>query len=163
MTGWHHDNANWKPKQCAYCAGEFIPKSGVHKFCSTPCKSKHRREFGSYTTEAQYRYISGNWSKYFSRLCSRSTRRGTISGEDCLRILAAQNYKCALSGENLTCVLEKGVISQSNASLDRIDPKGTYAPENVQLVCTVLNSFRNDTPLNEFVNWCKKVAQHHEK
>lgn len=160
MAGWNHDNANWNAKTCAYCASSFNPKSGAHKFCTGRCKGKYRREFGHYRTEAQYELISGDWGKYFSRLCNQKHRKGVISRDDCIRMLKAQDYKCALSGEELTCRLEKGVVTPTNASLDRINPKGPYTPDNVQLVCAVLNSFRNDTPLADFVGWCKKVVEY---
>lgn len=163
MAGWHHDNAQWTPKECKFCGGTFTPKSGIHKFCSGSCKGKYRREYGAYRTEAQYELINGRWDKYFSRLCNRKHRKGIITREDCLDILERQQGKCALSGELLTCTLVKGVVSPTNASLDRINPKGSYTPNNVQLVCVVLNSFRNDTPLTDFIQWCKKVAAHAEK
>lgn len=160
MSGWNHDNASWTPKECAYCRRQFTPNSGVHKFCSLPCKGKHRREFGHYRTEAQYELISGRWDKYFSRLCNQKHRKGVITRADCLRILERQQGRCALSGEVLTCHLKKGVITPTNASLDRINPQGPYTPDNVQLVCAVLNSFRNDTALDEFIDWCRKVADY---
>jgi hypothetical protein len=75
-------------------------------------------------------------------------------------LLETQNGKCALSGVELTCTLQKGVRSKTNASIDRIDPKGPYVIENVQLVCSVINKFRIDTPVDEFVEWCRKVADH---
>jgi hypothetical protein len=77
-----------------------------------------------------------------------------------IKLLAAQDGKCALSGVELTCILQKGVITKTNASIDRIDPKGVYTQDNVQLVCAILNKFRIDTPIDEFVDWCKKVANH---
>jgi hypothetical protein len=163
MAGWNHDNANWKPKQCGYCAGAFVPKSGVHKFCSEPCKRRYRREFGAYTTEAQYGLINGRWDKYFSRLCTQKHRKGTITRDDCITILNRQQGRCALSGEVLTCSLNLGFKNPTNASLDRINPQKGYEPTNVQLVCAVLNSFRSNTPVEEFVDWCRKVATHAEK
>jgi hypothetical protein len=75
-------------------------------------------------------------------------------------LLATQGGKCALSGVELTCTLQRGVVSKTNVSIDRIDPKGAYTLDNVQLVCAVLNKFRIDTPLDEFIDWCRKVADH---
>lgn len=152
--------ADWKPKNCRVCGGEFVPKSGNQVFCSTPCKRKHYREVGSETTARQYALISGDWVKYFGRLCTRAFRRDLLTKHDCVAILEAQNYRCALTGVELTCRLEKGVICKTNASIDRIDPKGLYTKDNVHLVCAAVNKFRIDLPLDEFVDWCKKVAQH---
>jgi len=161
MVGWHHDNTSWKPKQCGYCNGVFTPKSGSHKFCTTRCKEQSIR--GVENTPRQYTRISGRWDKYFSRLCGQKHRKGVITREDCLGILARQDGRCALSGEPLTCILNVGTKTPTNASLDRIDPKKGYTPANVQLVCAVLNSFRNNIPVEDFVGWCRKVAEHAEK
>ena len=68
--------------------------------------------------------------------------------------------KCALTGVELTCKLEKGVKCKTNASIDRIDPKGPYIKSNVHLVCAAVNKFRIDLPLDEFIDWCRKVANH---
>jgi hypothetical protein len=74
-----------------------------------------------------------------------------------------QGGKCALSGRDLTCTLEKGKKCKTNASIDRIEAGGEYAPDNIQLVCTALNSWRADTDLAEFIELCKQVARYHEK
>lgn len=60
----------------------------------------------------------------------------------------------------MTCKLEKGVICRTNASIDRIKPKGEYTLDNIQLVCVALNKLRLDTPLDEFIEWCRKVADY---
>jgi hypothetical protein len=60
----------------------------------------------------------------------------------------------------MTCLLEKGSRCQTNASIDRIDPKGPYTADNIQLVCAILNKFRIDTSVEDFINWCKKVSDH---
>ncbi len=162
MAGWNHDNANWVPKSCVVCGTTFIPKNGVHKCCSPQCKGKWQYITGSGNTAEQYKRISGNWNKYFTRLVSLK-KRNLLSVEDLLEIYKEQNGLCALSGEPLTCSLEVGKISKTNASIDRIVPGGPYTKDNVQLVCRVLNSWRGDTDLLEFVEFCKKVAKFHEK
>lgn len=35
-------------------------------------------------------------------------------------------------------------------------------PENIQLVCAALNSWRGDTDLQEFIWFCKQVTMHQE-
>jgi len=157
--GWHGDEC-FKEKICPICDTMFKPKSGVHKFCSEKCKGKWQYVTGQSSTENQYKNISGNWYRYFSRLCNRSNKRESISVEDLLGILEKQDYKCALSGIQLTCKLEKGVKYKTNASLDRIDAGGPYIKENIQIVCSALNSFRSDTNCDEFIWWCKKVAEY---
>ncbi len=153
----------WGPgklKSCATCTTPFEPKSGTQKYCCTACKRKAYQIEGPESTERQYALISGNWERYFGRLCTRAFRRDLLTKHDCVDILKAQSYCCALTGVELTCRLEKGVVCKTNASIDRIDPKGPYTKDNVHLVCAAVNKFRIDLPLNEFVDWCKKVAHH---
>lgn len=148
-------------RACATCGTEFQPKSNNHTYCCKACKRATARSVGgAETTERQYALISGNWSKYFGRLCTKAFRRDELTKEICLELLEAQGYKCALTGVELTCRLERGVRCKTNASIDRIDPKGPYTRDNVHLVCVAVNKFRIDTPLEEFIDWCRKVADH---
>lgn len=71
--------------------------------------------------------------------------------------------KCTLSGVELTCTLIKGIKVKTNASIDRIIAGGSYSIDNIQLVCSALNSWRADTELPEFIDWCKKVAQYSQE
>lgn len=158
MAGWHGIFNN---KNCCVCANEFKPKSGVHKFCSEKCKGQWQHISGRLSTENQYKSISGDWRRYFARLTNRSQQRQAISIEDCLDILEKQDGMCALSGVELTCLLEKGKKFKTNASLDRIKAGLPYHKENIQLVCSALNSWRADTNLEEFIWFCKRVAERH--
>lgn len=163
MSGWNHTNANWKPKACAVCGGEFLPKSGAHKFCSEACKGKWQYISGKVTTGTQYELISGNWRRYLSRLIySAGRKRDKLTREDLLDLLESQNYKCALSGLDLTCNLEVGKKFPYNASVDRIVPGGPYTKDNIQLVCSSLNSWRSDTDLETFIAMCKSVTEFQE-
>lgn len=105
----------------------------------------------------QYERISGNWEKYFKRLLAQKYRDG-LTLDDVMIILRRQNYKCALSGVPLTCKLKQGVKYKTNASFDRIVPGEAYSVNNVQLVCSVVNSWRSDTDLAEFIWFCKQVT-----
>ena len=159
MAGWHHDSAQWAPKGCKFCGTIFTPNSGAHVFCSNNCRGRWRMHNINDTT-TQYKLISGNWKRYFSRLCQPKHRKGVITSDDCLSILEAQGGRCALTGEPMTCKLERGVLTLTNASLDRIDAGGTYAPSNVQLVCAVVNQWRGNVPIPEYIAWCKKVVDY---
>jgi len=161
MAGWHHENANWKPKPCAVCGAEFTPHSGVHKFCSVQCKGKWQYITGAQSTENQYKQISGNWARYCARLLYYGGRkRDQLTKQILLDKLQAQDYKCALSGVPLTCDLSKGVVSQTNASVDRIVAGGSYTEDNIQMVCRALNHWRADTSIEDFVAWCRRVVDY---
>lgn len=142
---------------CAICRKPFIRTSGAQRFCSVSCKSKEGQTTGSMCCERQYVRISGDWEKYFARLINRK-RKGLITKQDLLEIIKKQDYKCALSGIPLTCQLTQGKKYKTNASLDRIIPGEPYTKENIQLVCAALNSWRGDTELDEFVEFCRQVT-----
>jgi hypothetical protein len=161
MAGWHHEKANWKPKNCAVCGAAFTPKSGVNKFCSASCRGKWKYITGDGSTENQYLRISGNWGRYCSRLLYYGGhKRSKLTKEILLRKLQEQNFKCALSGVQLTCNLSIGVVAQTNASVDRIVAGGPYTEDNIQMVCKALNHWRADTSVEDFVAWCCKVVAH---
>ncbi len=166
MAGWNHDNANWKLKECKICKKEFKPRSGVHKFCSEKCKGKwqyHPDNIEKKDTVAQYKEISGNWNRYLARLLYYGGRkRDQLTREDLLNQLKKQHYRCALSGERLTCLLEKGTKFPTNVSVDRIQAGGQYTPDNIQLVCRALNHWRSDTSVEDFITWCSKVAEYNK-
>jgi hypothetical protein len=161
MAGWHHENADWVPKACVVCGTEFPPTSGRSKFCSDKCRGKWKYITGDGSTENQYLKISGSWSRYCARLLYYGGRkRDKLTKEILLRKLQEQDFKCALSGAQLTCDLSKGVVSQTNASVDRIVAGGPYTEDNIQMVCKALNYWRADTSVEDFVAWCRKVVAH---
>lgn len=164
MAGWHHDTAAWTPKSCVVCEQVFTPNSGAHRFCSDACRGRWKYVSGAMTTETQYQRISGNWHRYCQRLlyCA-GRRRDNLTIEVLLAQLERQNYRCALSGELLTCRLEKGTVCPTNASIDRKIAGGPYSADNIQLVCRALNHWRADTPIPEFVEWCRRVVQYHDR
>lgn len=159
-----HNIGNVKYKECVVCGTSFKPKSGVHKFCSDQCKGKWKYITEQVTTNTQYKEISGNWNRYLSRLLYYGGRkRDQLTRNDLLLQLEKQNYRCALSGVELTCHLEKDVKTQTNASVDRIEAGGSYTPDNIQLVCRALNHWRADTSINDFVDWCRKVVNFNDE
>ncbi len=163
FNGIKYTDLDPKLKKCVVCGTEFKAFSGVHKFCSPQCKGKWPYITGQNSTKNQYKKISGNWDRYFARLVQSDKRKKVgLKKEDLIQILIDQNYKCALSGIPLTCLLDKGVRHKTNASLDRKEAGGPYIPQNIQLVCRALNSWRSDTDLQEFLWWCSTVTKYQE-
>lgn len=156
--------ANRKPRKCDVCEEVFMPCSGQHRFCSEECKGKWKYVTGQASTENQYRVISGNWNRYLPRLLYFGGRkRANLTREILLKILERQNYRCALTGRKLTCNLEKGVKFPTNASVDRIEAKGPYTEDNIQIVCRAVNGFRLDESIEDFVGWCRDVVNQYER
>ena len=143
---------------CPECSEEFltVPQG---KFCSEECKGKFKYTSKRCTSDKQYQYISGNWSKYLSRLLNAKPERASLSVEDLLSKLEEQSYLCALTGVELTCTLKAGTIFKTNASIDRLEAGGPYIASNIQLVCSAVNSFRGSLSVSEFIWWCRKVTE----
>lgn len=89
-------------------------------------------------------------------------RRGGLTTSIILGVLKAQEYKCALTGVAMTCKLVIGVDHMTNASVDRIIAGGPYTEDNIQMVCRGVNMWRGVLPVAEYVDWCRKVAAHHD-
>lgn len=156
-----HEAGPKKQKLCVVCQTSFVPKSGVHKFCSETCKGKWKYLTGQVSTESQYAKISGNWSRYVSRLIYHDGRKkDQLTREVLLKKLEEQNFLCALTGLPLTCVLEKGTKTWTNASVDRIEAGGPYTKENIQIVCRGVNCWRADQTVDDFVKMCRKVVEY---
>lgn len=145
--------------RCMVCSNPFKPANSRQQLCSDECKDKWRELNKEHLTQVQYSYISGNWEKYFKRLLYNGNRRDDLTVDDLLEKLKEQEGRCALTGTELTCKLEKGTICKTNASIDRISAGGPYLPENIQLVCSAINKFRGNLTVEEFVWWCKKVTE----
>ena len=159
VGGWR-DSPAYKEAECDHCHKPFKQKSWNHKFCSTGCKGKHKYTSLVVSTDTQYASISGDWGRYMSRLLYFNGRkRDELTREVLLQKLEDQEYRCALTGVELTCLLEKGKRFKTNASVDRIIPGGSYSKDNIQLVCQAVNYWRSDTNLEEFVEWCRKVVE----
>ena len=151
-----------KKKECVVCGFSFKPFSGVHKFCSPECKGKWKYITGTHCTENQYKEISGNWKRYLARLkYVGGEKRKDLTVKILLDVLKKQNYKCALSGVGLTCLLKKGMSFKTNCSIDRINAGEPYTVDNIQLVCKAVNSFRNNLSIKDYISWCHKVAETH--
>jgi hypothetical protein len=78
-------------------------------------------------------------------------------------VFLKQSGKCALTGEPLCFVRNYSKdCKEQTASLDRIDSGIGYVKNNIQWVHKKINSIKLNCSQNEFINWCKKVAEHHK-
>lgn len=88
-----------------------------------------------------------------------------LTAEHCEVVWEAQGGACALTGQEMTTVLDAGESNRAarvrNASLDRIDSGRPYSRDNVHLVCSAANVMKAQLDMAEFVRVCRLVADTH--
>ena len=75
-----------------------------------------------------------------------------LAAEDIIDAWHRQRGKCALTGVPMSYTYSRAIPDAiwRNASLDRIDSKGYYTPDNIQLGCLVINWMKWDQPEESF-------------
>jgi hypothetical protein len=84
--------------------------------------------------------------------CKRRNRNLNVTIEDIQKQLEKQNFKCALSGLDIS-------IEDSTASLDRIDNSKDYTIDNIQWLHVNVNYMKVDLPQNVFIEFCHKISE----
>jgi hypothetical protein len=109
------------------------------------------------------KYISGkHW--YTIRSCKHRSSRTlefNITLEYVEDLLEKQNFKCAISGVELTFLFNRK--QTPTASLDRIDNSKGYVVGNVQWVHKIVNELKWDLTQQELVDWCHKISDFQRK
>lgn len=154
-------------KYCTIC-NQPLPESKTwnSKTCSDECSKRLK-------LRTTYDRLNGNWERYLRTLCRKRQdefRCKHFNEYDLIKILEKQNYKCAISGVELTCnvrlnedATKKRSVFRTNVSIDRIDNKKGYTIDNVHLVCYSVNVARQDCTIDEYIDWCKKVTEYNKK
>lgn len=71
-----------------------------------------------------------------------------------------KNNKCFMTGLEMTTIYipNEGKWKRiTNVSVDRIDSKKEYTIDNIQLVCSIVNTMKWDLNQSDFVDICKKI------
>tara|TARA_R110000772_G_scaffold65096_4_gene145403 strand:- start:254 stop:754 length:501 start_codon:yes stop_codon:yes gene_type:complete len=137
---------------CITCSKLFETNHPLYRNCSKKCNGIHR-------VNQRYRKYKHNWSVYFRDLLCKK-KNSSLIVDDLIYKIAMQDYRCALSGMELTCYKVRGTVILTNASIDRINAGKEYNYDNIQLVCRAVNSFRSNLAIGEFIFWCTKVSKY---
>lgn len=126
---------------------------------ANPDKMRARRvKYDANHPNRHARKVSGNWRRYCASLLqSKTTQRGLLTTDQLLVLLEKQSYKCALTDREMTCIRGHGRVP-TNLSIDRLNPGEPYTIDNVQLVCSDINSWRGDCSLSDFIDTCCLIA-----
>ena len=87
-----------------------------------------------------------------------------ITVEDLYNLYRSQEGKCALTGIEMTFRRQElGRTRRDrylyNISADRIDASQHYHKNNIQLVCSIVNTIKWDLPQQDFIDICRKVTE----
>lgn len=113
---------------------------------------------------------SSSWPGWAASIISatldRARRRGVphaITKEDVLELVRDQNACCAISG--LPLILSAGCGRTKNPfapSIDQIIPGAGYTKDNIQIVCIMANTAKNNWHQSELINFCHAVSKKHK-
>ena len=127
---------------------------------------KYTRENNRWTSTGT-ELVSGTLMTYLKRKAKERDLDFSVTSQELWELFLKQEGKCALSGVALN--LETKINSQHNldrtqhtASLDRIDNSKPYTLDNVQWIHKILNHMRRQYSVEEYVKWCKLVAEYHQ-
>lgn len=105
--------------------------------------------------------ISGDFWDRTQRSATSRSLSFNISIEFAWNLFLKQKRLCALSGEEL--MFHRSDLTQTTASIDRIDSTIGYDVDNIQWVHKTVNNLKMDLPQNEFIKWCRRISQVSEK
>lgn len=101
-------------------------------------------------------------NKYWSNIKNNAKIRNlefNISIEYVNELLIQQNFKCKLSGVEITPPnLSKNSDLRGTASLDRIDSTKGYIINNIQWIHKDLQDMKMDKTDQEFIQWCNIIT-----
>ena len=95
---------------------------------------------------------------FFRKYITGASTRGkswNITPEEADKRLKSQNYKCALSGLEISA---NGPLELITASLDRIVNTRGYESDNIQWVHKEINMMRGPMEIAQFKNLCRLVS-----
>lgn len=108
---------------------------------------------------SKHGYITKLWNntKHTAKNSSKP-KEFNITVDDIIKIYDDHSI-CTISGVKLTMIgyQNKG-INLFNMSIDRINSNIGYNPNNIQLVCAIVNLMKWDSNNKEFIDMCEKIA-----
>lgn len=139
------------------------PLTGLHPYCRS-CRTKAREKCREHPLYSE-RLVS-HFSQYEGLVRNNASSRSIYFGLDYHDFLARyleQNGRCALTGLEMEPFREGGhkVKSGRNIaapSLDRIDSKGHYTPDNIQFLLWGVNAMKGELPQNVFIELCHQIS-----
>ena len=153
--------------KCLQC-GEIKPPSEFYKSKSnstglqTSCTDCAYERFNRNPRE---NFIQHMYSHCKSRAKSKNFEFN-LAKQDLHDLYDKQHGRCALSNREMTFIYKRGkreyIRHPTNVSLDRINPKGGYTKDNIQLTTNLCNHSKMDLMEVDFITMCQQVSDHHK-
>lgn len=163
FVGFPHPNLPVaEPRTCILCGQEKplaeFDKVGAHyrRRCRKCQALEPRQQTAQFLTPEGYLiYLHDHLKR--RRADDPKKYEWEITHQTILDLYYLQGGKCALTGLHLTYERDR-YGGQFNASIDRINSKLGYLPDNVRLVCKAVNIFRGKLTDTELLWWCKTLV-----
>jgi hypothetical protein len=131
---------------------------GLQSYCKDCGKIINKEYYEKHGTDVYFK-------KLYKDLLKNAERRNIdvcITLEDIINLYNNKNT-CNISGIKMTTqfVPYEGRTNRIyNVSVDRIDSKKSYNKDNIQLVCSIVNTMKWDLVQEDFINICKHIYMH---
>ena len=150
---------NLEAKSCHKCGKEkaldrFEKYKGYTSNICRSCRDSGKRKKMS---ESPYSYISNLYNQLSNK--RKKTHGFTITKEDLYKLYDKQKGLCKYSGLPMTFIKDGTGKHLTNISIDHIENKVGYHPENIALVCLSCNMMKYNLDLLDLVDWCKLIAE----
>lgn len=139
--------------------GKIFVKKGMNLRRGVGCGCPEQRSEHS-TTWKGLNDLSGVYLSRLKRGAQQRALEFSITPDYLWNLYEKQQRQCSLSGVDI--VLTRSLKNQT-ASLDRIDSNQGYVEGNVHWVHKDINTMKWDFKLEDFLEWCKRVAKRIEQ
>jgi hypothetical protein len=109
--------------------------------------------------DLNFKGIPISWFKKYAAGAKERNIFFDLTVEEVAEKLEEQNYRCSLSGQDLSFKSQRG--KSHLASIDRIDSSKGYHRDNIQIVHKDINKMKLDHSQEYFIEICKKIAEYH--
>lgn len=140
---------------CLHCGTQISPPK--RKFCCPNHKNAYNHKH-LYNYKYTKKCRSRSYEAFLSHLLTYKKRSETLTKEDLFSLYEIQEGLCAISGVRMTFEQSGGRVA-TNISIDRIDSSLGYLPENIQLVCSLVNTMKREYSTEELISWCKTIVE----
>ncbi len=123
-------------------------KLGRRNYCSHKCTGIGTAKFKRMKKHLICGYIVSS-----RKVAIRRNYDFNLTEENLLNMIETQEYKCKISGVKIYLRERNGKKNLKQASIDRLDCSKGYTIDNIQFVALGINYMRNDTDLEEAINF----------